>query len=88
MYVSLFDEIFVDFKERLFKINFFENFEGVEWEYGIDLGYMKVVVEYWKIDFDWCKQEVFINIYFYYKIKISGIEVYFVYYKVEFREGQ
>lgn len=88
MYVNLSDEILVDLKERLSKTNFFENLEGVEWEYGIDPGYMKAVVEYWKTDFDWRKQEAFINTYPHYKTKISGIEVHFVHYKAELREGQ
>ena len=88
MYVSLSDEILVDLKERLSKTNFFENLEGVEWEYGIDPGYMKAVVEYWKTDFDWRKQEAFMNTYPHYKTNISGIEVHFVHYKAELREGQ
>lgn len=88
MYVSLSEDILSDLKERLSKTYFFENLEGVDWEYGINPDYMREVVEYWKTKFDWPKQETFLNTYPHYKTKISGIEIHFVHYKPDLKEGQ
>ena len=88
IFVSLSDEILNDLKERLSKTYFFENLEGIDWEYGMNPDYMKELVEYWKTKFDWRKQEILLNTYSHFKTKISGIEVHFVHYKPELKEGQ
>ena len=89
IYMSLSDEILSDLKDRLSKTYFFENLEGIDWEYGINPDYMKQLVEYWKTKFDWRKQETLINTYPQFKTKISGIEVHFVHYKPDqLKEGQ
>ena len=88
MYVNLSDEILSDLNERLSKTYFFENLGGIDWEYGINPDYMKEFVEYWKTKFDWRKQETLLNTYPHFKTKISGVEVHFVHYKAELKEGQ
>ena len=89
IYMSLSHEILSDLKDRLSKTYFFENLEGIDWEYGINPDYMKQLVEYWKTKFDWRKQETLINTYPQFKTKISGIEVHFVHYKPDqLKEGQ
>ena len=88
MYVNLSDEILSDLNERLSKTNFFENLEGIDWEYGTNPDYMKEIVEYWKTKFDWRQQETLLNSYPNFKTKISGVEVHFVHYKAELKEGQ
>ena len=88
IYVSLSDEILNDLKDRLSKTYFFENLEGIDWEYGTNPDYMKELVEYWRTKFDWRKQETLLNTYPHYKTKISGIDVHFVHYKPELKEGQ
>lgn len=88
MYVSLSEVILTDLRERLSKTYFFENLEGVDWEYGINPDYMRELVEYWKTKFDWRKQETLLNTYPHYKTMISGIEIHFLHYKPELKEGQ
>ncbi|XP_067048086.1 epoxide hydrolase 1-like [Acropora muricata] len=88
MYVNLSDETLTDLKERLSKTLFFENLEGIDWEYGVNPEYMKDVVEYWKTKFDWRKQESILNTYPHYKTKISGLDIHFVHHKAELKEGQ
>ena len=88
MYVSFSEEILTDLKERLSKTPFFENLEGIDWEYGVNPEYMKDVVEYWKTKFDWRKQESLLNTYPHYKTKISGLDIHFVHHKAELKEGQ
>lgn len=54
-FISLIDGVFKDFNERLFKICFFENLDGIDWEYGINFDYMRELIEYWRMKYDWCK---------------------------------
>ena len=86
--VSFSDEDLNDLNERLSKTFFFENLDGIDWEYGINPDYMKELVEYWRTKYDWRKQEKILNTYKQYKTKINGINIHFLHYKPELREGQ
>lgn len=86
--ISLSNEVLNDLKERLAKTYFFENLEGIDWEYGINPDYVKELVEYWRTKYDWRSQEEILNTYKHYKTKINGLDVHFLHYKPEVKEGQ
>lgn len=86
--ISLSNEVLNDLKERLARTYFFENLEGIDWEYGINPDYVKELVEYWRTKYDWRSQEEILNTYKHYKTKISGLDVHFLHYKPEVKEGQ
>lgn len=86
--ISLSDEVLTDLKERLSKTYFFENLEGIDWEYGTNPDYVKDLVEYWRSMYDWRRHEKILNTYKHYKTKISGLDVHFLHYKPELKEGQ
>ena len=65
--ISLSNEVLNDLKERLAKTYFFENLEGIDWEYGINPDYVKELVEYWRTKYDWRSQEEILNTYKHYK---------------------
>ena len=51
------DKVLTDLRERLARTRFPDHIEGSGWEYGIDLGYMKQLVAYWREKYDWRKQK-------------------------------
>ncbi|GJJ12893.1 hypothetical protein Clacol_007139 [Clathrus columnatus] len=48
-------------KEKLNLIRFPDELEDAKWDYGVPLNDMKCLVDYWKTEFDWKKQEKLIN---------------------------
>jgi len=52
--------------------------EGAGWGYGIPLGYMREVVEYWRDGFDWRTQEARIDAFRHYRADIDGFGVHFI----------
>lgn len=48
-------------KEKLNQIRFPNELEDAKWDYGVPLKDMKQLVEYWRNEFDWKKQEKMIN---------------------------
>ncbi|GJJ12896.1 hypothetical protein Clacol_007142 [Clathrus columnatus] len=48
-------------KEKLNLIRFPDELEDAKWDYGVPLNDMKRLVDYWKTEFDWKKQEKLIN---------------------------
>lgn len=86
--VSLTDELLKDLEERLSKTRFFENLDGIDWEYGINPDYMKQLTQHWRTKYNWRKQEEILNTYKHYKTKINGIKIHFLHFKPELREGQ
>ena len=86
--ISLTDGVLKDLNERLSKTRFFENLDGIDWEYGINPDYMRELTEYWRTKYDWRKQEKILNTYKHYKTKINGIKIHFLHFQPELREGQ
>ena len=86
--VHVSDDTMQDLKERLAKTRYFENLEGVEWEYGANPDYIKTLVEYWRTEFDWKKVEDGINFFHHYTTIVHGLSVHFMQYKPVLKEGQ
>jgi hypothetical protein len=49
------DRVLSDLKDRLANTRWPGEIDGAAWEYGVDLGYMKRLVDYWRTDYDWRK---------------------------------
>ncbi|MEW6306166.1 MAG: epoxide hydrolase family protein [Verrucomicrobiota bacterium] len=73
------DEIALqDLKQRLEKTRWPDEIEGSGWEYGVDLGYMKQLVEYWRTKYDWRKQEALLNQFPQFTTEIDGLTLHFI----------
>ncbi|CAL1260814.1 unnamed protein product [Larinioides sclopetarius] len=75
------DEILTDLKNRLQRACFEPPLEDAKFDYGFNSNYLQSVIEYWKTEFDWRKQEEQINKYPHFKTYIEGINVHFVHVK-------
>jgi len=67
-----------DLKDRLGRTRFPRDFGNAGWEYGTNLDYLKELVEYWRIKYDWRRHEHEMNSFANYKTTIDGIPIHFI----------
>jgi pimeloyl-ACP methyl ester carboxylesterase len=72
------DDVLADLKARLARTRFPDQIEGAEWDYGVELGYMKELVDYWKNQYDWRAQEKKLNELPQFTTNIDGLDIHFV----------
>ena len=75
------DSVLDDLRARLERTRWPDELPGVGWEYGSNMDYIKELVEYWKNDFDWRKQEALINSFSHFKAPVDGRDVHFIHEK-------
>ena len=51
-----------------------EPIEGAGWDYGIDIGYLRELITYWRDRFDWRAQESRLNAFPQSKVRLHGID--------------
>lgn len=52
--------------------------EGVGFEYGFNTDFLKMVRDYWLNQYDWRKQEKFLNSFSHFKTNIMGLDIHFI----------
>ncbi|MFE0254719.1 epoxide hydrolase family protein [Streptomyces sp. NPDC059010] len=67
-----------DLHARLDRIRWPDELPGVGWEYGIPLGYVQELVEYWRHTYDWREQEKRLNSIPQFTTEIDGQNVHFL----------
>ncbi len=67
-----------DLKARLAGTRWPDEIAGSRWDYGVDLGYMKELVDYWRDGFDWRAQERALNRFPQFKTAIDGLDIHFI----------
>ena len=76
--VAIPQETLTDLHERLVKVRWPQEFANSHWEYGTNLGYLKELVEYWRDEYDWRRQELAMNAFSNYKTTIDGMPIHFI----------
>ncbi|XP_055949754.1 epoxide hydrolase 1-like [Argiope bruennichi] len=74
-------EVIEDLKNRLQRTRFEEPVEDSKFHYGFNPKYLKTVLEYWRSQYDWRKQEAELNRFPQFKTRIEGINVHFLHIK-------
>lgn len=67
-----------DLHARLARTRWPDEIEGVGWDYGTNLHYMKEFVDYWLNQYDWHKQEAAINTFAQFQSEIDGERLHFI----------
>ena len=70
--------VLTDLKTRLSMARFPDELEGVGWDYGTELGYLKELTAYWRDDFDWRAQEAMLNAFDQFTTEIDGLNIHFI----------
>lgn len=60
-----------DLRTRLAQTRWTDEIEGAEWDYGTNLQYLKALCDYWQNDFNWRRQEKFLNDFAIFKLKLT-----------------
>ena len=55
------DEALRDLRDRLARARFPQQLDGAGWDYGMELGYLRELVDYWRDDYDWRRAEARLN---------------------------
>lgn len=67
-----------DVSKRLAQTRWPDEINGVGWEYGTNLTYLKELVDYWQNQFDWRKQEAMLNRFHQAKATLDGLAIHFI----------
>lgn len=72
------DAVLKDLHERLARTRWPQAVEGSEWEYGVQLAYMKDLVAYWRETYDWRTHERALNKLDQFTTTIDGLNIHFI----------
>ncbi len=67
-----------DLRERLARTRWIDEVEGSGWTYGVSLGYMKELVDYWQQSYDWRTHEAALNTFAQFKADVDGVGIHFI----------
>lgn len=75
------DAVLEDLRQRLARTRWPDQIVEAGWDYGVELGYMKELVEYWRTKYDWREQERRLNELPQFTSRIDGVDLHFVHVK-------
>ncbi len=72
-----------DLKKRIAATRWTDEIRNSKWEYGTNETYLKELCDYWQHNFDWEKQEEYLNSFKHFKTTIDGIGIHFIHQRGE-----
>lgn len=72
------DADIADLRARLNRTRFADQLPDSAWAYGADLAYMRMLVDYWRTEFDWRAQEQILNSFPQFKVDLHGIGLHYL----------
>src|SRR5262249_17959790 len=73
------DAVLTDLKERLARTRFPDQLDEADWDYGVELSYLKDLVTYWRNKYDWRAWEKKLNAALpQFETEIDGVKIHFV----------
>jgi pimeloyl-ACP methyl ester carboxylesterase len=79
--IKVADSVLEDLQRRLTATRWPDQVSGTEWQYGVDVGYMKELTEYWQREYDWRKHEEQLNSFAQFKTRVDGLDLHFLHVK-------
>jgi len=67
-----------ELRERLGKTRFTRGMNGARWDYGTSRDYLSDLCAYWRQDYDWRKQESYLNSFKQFRTEVDGIGLHFI----------
>lgn len=67
-----------DLRERLERTRWPDEIPGAGWDYGVDPGYLKGLMDYWRTDFDWRVHEARLNELANLRLTIDGLSMHVI----------
>jgi pimeloyl-ACP methyl ester carboxylesterase len=76
--IAVDDAVLVDLDERLARTRFPDEIPGSGWGYGTELASLRRLVDYWRNDFDWRREEARLNRFPQYRARVGGLSIHFI----------
>jgi microsomal epoxide hydrolase len=72
------DDVLRDLQDRLGRARFPQQLDGVGWDYGMELGALRDLVDHWRDGYDWRRAEARLNQWPHHLTEIDGTRVHFL----------
>jgi pimeloyl-ACP methyl ester carboxylesterase len=81
--ISIDQLVIDDLINRIGGTRWTDEIENSKWEYGTNKTYLKELCNYWEFNFNWKKQEEYLNSFQHFKTTIDGVGIHFIHQKGE-----
>ena len=71
--VHIDEAVLTDLRDRLARVRWPDEIPGAGWQYGTDLTYLKMFIEYWRTQYDWRTHEAQLNTFRHFTVPLGGI---------------
>src|SRR5258705_2364074 len=75
--VQVAEPVLDDLRQRLARTRWIHEAKGGGWKHGLDVSYLRGLVDYWRSGFDWRAQETAINRLDHFRTELGGAKGYF-----------
>lgn len=79
--ISIDSSILNDLRHRLAKTRWINDITNDNWETGTNTTYLKELCSFWEHEFDWEKNETFLNSFSHFKTSVDGTGIHFIHEK-------
>jgi pimeloyl-ACP methyl ester carboxylesterase len=76
--IAVGDDELADLRRRLERTRFADDFANEAWTYGVEGGYLRELVEYWRDGFDWRAAEAAMNMYRHHQVVLDDVPIHFL----------
>jgi pimeloyl-ACP methyl ester carboxylesterase len=76
--VKIDEQTLSDLRKRLAATRWTDEIENSNWEAGTNLAYLRELCTYWEREFDWTKQEAYLNTFQHYKTNVDDLGIHFI----------
>jgi pimeloyl-ACP methyl ester carboxylesterase len=77
-FVKIDEQTLNDLRKRLVATRWTDEVENSNWEAGTNLAYLRELCTYWEREFDWNKQEAYLNTFQHYKTTVDDLGIHFI----------
>lgn len=67
-----------DLQQRLARARWIDAAAGDGWTYGIDLAYLRELVDHWQQRYDWRQHEAALNRFAHFRADVGGVGIHFI----------
>ena len=81
--VAIDPAVLADLQTRLTNTRWPDQVDNQKWQLGTDKIYLQQFCSYWQHEFDWKKQEDYLNTFSHFKTRIDDLDIHFIHHKGE-----
>ena len=85
--IQIEEETLADLRARIHKTRWPDQIPGIEWQQGVERGYLRQLLAYWADEFDWRAQERTLNSFHHFRAELDGVRIHFVHERARGGQG-